>query len=667
MKESFMRLCSLLLTIVMVINLLPINILASEIDENSATEETYVMAETPTESYSEEIEEDTTNEIEIQTEPVIEDESTAATESESVPISTEGVEPDLETEPVIETEAETETESMTGTEAGLETEPVVTEESDLDTEADTEVDAVDGAYIVEEIVENRTEYSKEYLLSTGLHMMTMYHTPVHYEVDGQWEEIDNTLQLSDGQYKNTEGVWDVAFPEEIDSESPVTITKDGYSLSFYMAGEMYAEADEAMMTASADAEEKRNAVREARKSDAKVKNADLSEAKKKSKHPETISEKTQSRLEYEDVYDNTDVRYDLQSNQLKESIIIGAYDETVLGYTYILRTGSLQPVLTDSGEILLYDEGMQNIVLIMPAPYVVDSNEQYSYDVSVELSSNNDGTYTLTYNLPMDWMADENRQWPVVLDPAVRAESTVSNVKDRAVYSDKTSSYDDDILQLGYRDGYGVGRAYLMYETLPELSSADVIIAASISLYKPGNSNYVCPVEVHKVLNTWTSSTITWSNKPNYDNTIEDYVICEDSGTYSWDITDIVREWYEGENTGMMFKVDDASESGDTETWKQFHSSDFGSGTVPVMYIVFRNNNGLESYWDYTASSTTRAGTGYINNYTGNLTWVHEDMGFGGTRTSVTINHIYNANDSSKNEFGLGYGWRTNYHQRVDP
>lgn len=31
----------------------------------------------------------------------------------------------------------------------------------------------------------------------------------------------------------------------------------------------------------------------------------------------------------------------LQSNQLKESIIIGAYDATVLGHMYMLRTGSL--------------------------------------------------------------------------------------------------------------------------------------------------------------------------------------------------------------------------------------------------------------------------------------------------------------------------------------
>ena len=83
------------------------------------------------------------------------------------------------------------------------------------------------------------------------------------------------------------------------------------------------------------------------------------------------------------------------------------------------------------------------------------------------------------------------------------------------------------------------------------------------------------------------------------------------------------------------------------------------------LQIVFRNANGLESYWDYTSVSAGRAGTGYVNNYTGNLTWVHSDIGFGGNRMPVSISHIYNSGDSGSNDYGLGYGWRTNYHQTL--
>ena len=54
-----------------------------------------------------------------------------------------------------------------------------------------------------------------------------------------------------------------------------------------------------------------------------------------------------------------------------------------------------------------------------------------------------------------------------------------------------------------------------------------------------------------------------------------------------------------------------------------------------------------------------------MNNYTGNLIWTHDDIGFGGNRMPVTIQHVYNSNDRGVKTFGLGYGWRTNYNQRV--
>ena len=85
----------------------------------------------------------------------------------------------------------------------------------------------------------------------------------------------------------------------------------------------------------------------------------------------------------------------------------------------------------------------------------------------------------------------------------------------------------------------------------------------------------------------------------------------------------------------------------------------------PTFQLTYRNHNGLESYWDYTSASAGRAGTGYVNSYTGNLVWTRADMGFGGNRAPVSISHIYNSNDAGENLFGMGYGWRTNYNQRV--
>ena len=85
----------------------------------------------------------------------------------------------------------------------------------------------EDVHVVTEITENRTEYSKEFLLSNGLYMATVYADPVHYETEAGWEEINNTLKMNaDGTYSNTAGVWDVTFPNQLNKNAHISIKKD---------------------------------------------------------------------------------------------------------------------------------------------------------------------------------------------------------------------------------------------------------------------------------------------------------------------------------------------------------------------------------------------------------------------------------------------------------
>ena len=65
--------------------------------------------------------------------------------------------------------------------------------TDVVTSAMEEVKDVEPASIMAEITENRTEFSKEFKLSNGQHMTVVYPEAVHYQKDGQWKDIDNTL------------------------------------------------------------------------------------------------------------------------------------------------------------------------------------------------------------------------------------------------------------------------------------------------------------------------------------------------------------------------------------------------------------------------------------------------------------------------------------------
>ena len=527
--------------------------------------------------------------------------------------------------------------------------------------------------IVEEVTNNRTQYSKEFMLSSGMHMAVLYPEAVHFEKDGQWEEIDNTLKAAvttkGSSYTNTAGVWQVTFPQSMTKESAVTITKDGYTLSFFMNGQLRTVTNGEVATA-AIGQTPTYTVQAAQTATAQVQRIDLTAAKESATHPETVPDKLYSRLQYTGVYENTNVVYDLSSNRVKESIVMAHYNAQLRGYQYTLQTGAMIPVVREDGSIDLYDEKQETVIMVMPAPFLVDSANEYSYDVEVTLTGSN-GTYTLTYQLPQSWLAAQERQWPVILDPVITADMDVSNIKDATVYQyNPPMGYTGGVLECGHMSSYGKMRSFLKYQNLPALKSSDVVLYAQLRLLNPNNSSFASPIEVRKVNGNWESETITWANQPGYGDTVEDYAIVQNIDYYYWNITEIVRDWYATGNTGLVLRAPDSIENDTTTTTylKQFYSSDYSAYNndyKPCLEIVFRNNNGLESYWDYTTASAGRAGTGYVNNYTGNLVWVHSDLGIGGNRMPVSISHVHNANDAGENSFGLGHGWRTNYNQKV--
>ena len=528
--------------------------------------------------------------------------------------------------------------------------------------------------IVAEIESKRTEYSKEYLLSNGLHMAAVYADAVHYETEDGWQDIDNTLKLegtgTSRVYANTAGVWDVQLPYQLTKNNAVTITKDGYTLSFALAGELRTSNELQMQRTRLNDQAETFSTTAVKESAAQI-------VPIENKETDALTlEKIQSRLQYTNVFHNTNIVYDLQNNRLKESIVIDSYSSTLRGYRYTLNTGEMIPVLTESGRIDLYDKTGETIVMCMPAPFLKDEANAYSFDVQVTLTQSGN-QYILTYLLPQQWLASEERSWPVILDPVVNADTKLSNLKDQTVCSKKQLDPEWGMVQAGYYPSEGITRFFVKYVELPALSSADVVVHAEISMYLLEDFNDSLQVEVHKVNGVWEENTITWGNMPGTDNTIEDFQMVQSHDYYYWNVTDIVQDWYQGENTGMMFKMSDAVEAAQVTEFRQFLSSEY-STYRPSLSIVFRNNNGLESYWDYTSASAGRAGTAYVNNYTGNLVWVRDDIGFSGNRMPVSISHIYNANDridinseannadaNSGNTFGLGYGWRTNYNQLV--
>ncbi len=524
--------------------------------------------------------------------------------------------------------------------------------------------------VLSEIPEERTEFSKEFLMSNGLHMAVVYGDSIHYEKDGVWQDIDNTLiARADGTYVNTAGIWDVAFAQQAGSGNAVTITKDGYTLSFGLPQKMTAGGSTpGLEVMSTDSTQTLSTVQAATVTAQVETTVDASDVKASADHPETVLEKLSSRMTYSGVHTDTNVVYDLSGNRVKESVVIAKYDSTLRGYRYTLNTGSLIPRLQDDGSIHFYDSTETNVVMAMEAPYLLDAAMESSRDIQVDLTGTG-GKYVLTYTLPTSWLAAEDRQWPVILDPEVVSNLSRANIVDVMVFSNGKVYPSKGFLDMG-REGSIIKRSYVRYENLPTIGSADMIVSAKMCMWQMYYRSVSVPAQVHKVLEDWEDTTITWNAQPAYDETITDFVRGHDAEEYQWDITDIVQDWYTtGENYGLLFRSSDRVETRSTTRFRQFYSSDYGLIYRPTLIITFRNTNGLESHWDYASASAGRAGTGYVNTYTGNLVFTRPLLGFGGNRMPVSVGLTYNANDTFPNEYyvekGLGYGWRTNLNQRI--
>ena len=527
------------------------------------------------------------------------------------------------------------------------------------------------AEVVMEIEASRDEFQKEYLLDNSQRMFVIYPTAVHYEEDGQWREIDNTLKTAtmDGEavYTNTAGAWEVILPQSIGPDKAISVMKDGYTLSMTFLGKGTLPFESSELESLSISEQTLESIR-INSSEAEIQNnISIFSEDDNAQLSQISSDKLGSAITYSDIFTDVDLRYDLISNYLKESIIVNTEPANEETYSYLLSAENMELVLQEDRSIYAYAEGEteeDEVIFYMPAPYMTDDNSRASFDIEVTLEETPDG-YILTYTPSYEWMTEDDREYPIIIDPVVKPDITKANTSDQTVFS--TSSMDSSwgMVECGYYSTTGIARTYIKYENLPPLTSSDMIINANMSMYKLETSSYQAYIDVHKVNAGWSAETITWSNKPAYNTTIEDFQSVLAAGWYNWDVTDIAKGWYEGENNGMMFKAQDSVENGGSNNFKQFCSSDFGGVYMPVLTITYINNNGLEDYWDYTSHSAGRAGTGYINNYTGNLVWVTDGLGFSGTRMPVSISHIYNANDKSNNDFGMGYGWRTNFNQTV--
>ncbi len=479
--------------------------------------------------------------------------------------------------------------------------------------------------IVSEDSEQRTENSKTFLLDDGTKMFVDYGEPVHYKNSkNEWVDYDNTLVKSDDNstYSNKESDVNVSLSKNTSSDSLVSVENDKHEISWN-----YDDAN---------------------KSNIVVQNGKTNDDKN-----DTTLDNITSNAEYKNIYNNVDLQCNVTTKGVKENIVLNSpnvNNEYVISY----NIGKLIPKLKDDNTIDLYNG--KNVVYTISAPYMVDANQKYSENISLEILNHKDDTMQVKLIADKDFLLSSDIKYPVTIDPEI-SSGQVSNTNYSYVGYGTSSPK--------YNPPYTLSSSeYIRWviNKLPTLTSSQKVIKAtySYSIEKIiGDVSESNPfiIKLHNYKST----------SPYYDSIVKDYsAIANSSNDVSFDITSLVNSWATGESSNNGFILE-AKDSAKTRTV----NLSIGDKThhKPMFTMVYKDFTGKEDNLSYhTVSAGSKADVN-INDYLGNLVVNQNFYESKAARMPLSLSATYNSFDYDKcyQDSMIGYGWNFSFNQYIEP
>lgn len=404
--------------------------------------------------------------------------------------------------------------------------------------------------------------------------------------------------------------------------------------------------------------------------------------------PDTLS----SSLLYENVYDSVDLKYEVFGYNIKESIIVNQ-PRDCYEFSFVMQLDGLMPIMQEDGSILLVDDE-QTPIYIIPAPYMIDSSNTYSDAAAYTLDNLADGKYLLCVEADAEWM--NTAQFPVAIDPTIFKLQSSNPLSWSYIFSgNPATTYSGTSHYIGYTALNNGGEYQIIthINTLPSLPAGSVVTNAAINVRhstfsNDSSANYMM-MEAHRLTidkssgqtyDNWLKN-MTWNNvhpggATNYNSRIEDFTKLTSSITRTYialDLTRAVRDWYQNgtQNRTLLLKSDCSSS-------KRIASTLYTSASNTYFAVTYRNDFGLEDYYTYQTQSAGRAGTGYVSDHMQRLTIENPIITSDSNVMPFSLSLVYNSalnnsyfgssSDSYTRDFQnmiLGGGWKLSAQQCI--
>ena len=378
---------------------------------------------------------------------------------------------------------------------------------------------------------------------------------------------------------------------------------------------------------------------------------------------------------YEDVEKDASFRYTPFGNGVKESIIIDSKNAPDT-YSFLIDPGKMELLLTDEGEVLFVSPSDGEAKYVIPAPVVSDADgvmDEWAYytltgqsdinEAAGKSNRNDSGSYLLTLHISKDYLTSSDRAFPIDADPTIevyrKKDSLDSLGSFASICSDDTVLTDK--LYVGVdKDNGKHYRTYMKFK-MPEIPAGCVVTGATMTLdAKHEGGSEKCyyavssPREFFDDKNKWQK--MKWKGQPlGGDETIplsELDIIDFGKGDDTLDITDVARDWITKPETNTGFCLIMSNETDATVGKKKNKKeNDIENGyydirpkkssNKPFLVVTYKDFTGRESYFSSHSQNAGNAGSSSVNDYTGRLTFVHQDATSAGDRLPLSISHVY--------------------------
>lgn len=336
-------------------------------------------------------------------------------------------------------------------------------------------------YEVQEDPAKRDQYAKHYQMPDGSVQAVVSNTPVHYlDVSGHWQDINTGLELSgNGTWHNSTNSFVSSFPATLGDTNGISAQGDGNTIRMGIIPKLEAfdTAGNLLMTLEWG-------------------------------QPQPI-EVSGNKAVYKDVFTKGDVEYLVQPGRIKHNLVLSALPASIPNGThYLAITETLiipgnwtlrdctagRPVeeaTTAQALRVVNEAGLAEYNIPLPEIYEQANGTglHSSCEGRYRVQPSGIGRYELSTLVPVNWLTDQNRQWPVVIDPTV----TITGGWGGTFHDDGTIyEYDPTFYVFVANDYFGSAHRGFIQWDISSIPDTATIYNTEVRLYQNAtNGNFV--------------------------------------------------------------------------------------------------------------------------------------------------------------------------------